>query len=73
MIKPEEFRTGQHGIPLAQGEELPACCNGCKYLVYEEFTVCFVSDPFYYYCGYHWADRSAETVPPCLEQERPEG
>ena len=68
MMTPEEFRTGQHGIPFAVEDELPACCGQCFYLIYEEFTVCFVEDPFYYYCAYNWPDKLTDTVPPCLDQ-----
>ena len=71
MITPEEFRTGQHGIPFGLHDELPECCSHCFYLIYEEFTVCFVDDPFYYYCAYNWPDKLTDTTPPCLDQSRP--
>ncbi len=71
MITPEEFRTGQHGIPFALQDELPECCSHCFYLIYEEFSVCYVEDPFYFYCAYNWADRLTDPVPPCLEPSQP--
>ena len=42
-----------------------------SYLIYEEFTVCFVEDPFYYYCAYNWPDKLTDQVPPCLDQSQP--
>jgi hypothetical protein len=71
MITTDEFRTGQHGIPFNLHDELPECCNRCFYLIYEEFSVCYVEDPFYYYCAYNWADRESDPVPPCLEEGQP--
>jgi hypothetical protein len=67
MITCEEFRTGQHGIPFAWVEDLPECCGRCVYLVYEEYTVCMVEAPFYYYCAYNWPDKLTDTVPSCLD------
>lgn len=69
MITPEEFRSGQHSIPFHMHDELPECCGRCFYLVYEEFTVCFVNDPFYYHCAYSWPGRLTDVVPPCLQEE----
>ena len=69
MIDPAHFRSGQHGIPFACREELPPCCFICPYLVYEEFSVCFIQDPFYYYCAYSWPDKLTEVTPPCLSQK----
>lgn len=68
MITLDEFRTGKHGIPLDFSDELPECCSRCAYLVCEEFTVCFVEDPFYYYCAYNWPGTLTTDAPPCLEK-----
>lgn len=68
MINLEEFRTGQHGIPISCQDELPACCRNCVYLCYEEWTVCFCDAPFYYYCSYSWPDKLQQAVPPCLPE-----
>ncbi|MFP3868015.1 MAG: hypothetical protein ACLFUU_07625 [Desulfobacteraceae bacterium] len=67
MINLEDFRSGQHGIPFSCIDELPPCCLGCLYLVWEESTVCFCDAPFYYYCCYSWPDKLQEAVPPCLQ------
>lgn len=64
----EEFRTGQYGIPFSQADAMPAFCFSCIYLRAEESAVCFCDAPFYYYCGYSWADKLTRTVPPCLQE-----
>ncbi len=66
MIDLTEFRRGAWGVPLSDSDTLPECCFRCPYLVTEEYTVCFVADPFYYYCAFAWPDRLTQTVPPCL-------
>lgn len=66
MLSPAEFRTGQHSIPFHMQDELPDCCGRCPYLIYEEFSVCFIDDPFYFHCAYSWPTRINDQVPPCL-------
>ncbi|MGQ9919723.1 MAG: hypothetical protein ACUVRZ_00160 [Desulfobacca sp.] len=68
MITTSEFRSSQYSIPLNLSEELPACCSRCRYLSFEEFTVCFLDAPFYYSCAYRWADNPADSLPPCLAE-----
>lgn len=69
MIDPAVFRTGQHSIPLTCRDEVPPCCFSCPYLVYEEFTVCFIQEPFYFHCAYNWPDKLTRVTPPCLQAE----
>lgn len=66
MITPAEFRTGQYSIPLNMPDDLPECCGRCRFLSYEEFTVCFIDAPFYYHCAYSSAEKPADSLPPCL-------
>jgi hypothetical protein len=67
MLNPEEFRTGQFGLPFAEAEKLLKCCRRCVYLRLEESPVCFCDAPFYYYCGYSWPEKLTAVVPPCLK------
>ncbi len=69
MLTPEEFRTGQHSIPLNLAEELPECCSRCRFLIFEEFTVCFIDAPFYYQCAYSWTEKAPDSLPPCLAED----
>ncbi len=69
MINVAEFRTGALSIPGTDGEDIPACCFRCVYLLTKEFSVNPNDDLFYYFCAYNWPDKITDTVPPCLEKQ----
>ncbi len=64
----EDFRAGRQALWFSDGEELPAYCWECVYLLSGEGEGRMCDCAQFYFCAYSWPDKLTDIVPPCLRE-----